>query len=83
MSTPEDFVAETCPEAHLQEVCKDLRAENVRLRALAADAYAAWDTDHDARVGKLLRAMLDAGFSKQYRPDLVPNAAHKRQTKDE
>ena len=32
MSQPEDFVAKTCPEAHLQGVCKELRAEIERLR---------------------------------------------------
>lgn len=45
-----------------------------RLRTLARDAYAAWDSDKDARVGKLLIAMLDENFSKKYRPDLTPNA---------
>ena len=52
---------------------RDIEIE--RLRTLARDAYAAWDGDKDARVGKLLHAMLDEEFSKSYRPDLVPNAA--------
>lgn len=45
--------------------------ECASLRALAKDAYEAWDNDRDAKVGKLLRAMLDANFRKQYRPDLA------------
>ena len=49
-------------------------AEIDRLRALAKDAYEAWSDDKDARVGKLLRTMLDEKFSRAYRPDLVPNA---------
>ena len=32
MNNPEDFIAETCPEALLQDVCKALRAELVTLR---------------------------------------------------
>lgn len=44
-----------------------------RLRTLASDAYEAWDSDRDSRVGKLLRAMLDGKFCATYRPDLPPN----------
>lgn len=47
-------------------------AEIQRLRKLATDAYEAWDTDQDTRVGKLLRAMVDADFCRTYRPDLLP-----------
>ena len=32
MNNPEDFIAETCPEALLQDVCKALRADLVTLR---------------------------------------------------
>ena len=32
MSNPEDFIAETCPEALLQDVCKALRADVDALR---------------------------------------------------
>lgn len=52
----------------------ELRAEHERLSTLARDAYVAWSTDRDARVGKLLRAMVDAGYCRTYRPDLMPNA---------
>lgn len=45
-----------------------------RLRTLASDAYEAWDSDRDSRVGKLLWAMLDGKFCATYRPDLPPNA---------
>ena len=51
----------------------ELQVEIERLRTLARDAYEAWDNDRDARVGKLLIAMLDEKFSKTYRPDLVAN----------
>lgn len=47
-------------------------AEIARLRQLAEDAYRAWDSDQDGRVGKLLRAMLDEDFCHSYRPDLTP-----------
>lgn len=52
-------------------------SEVQRLRSLARDAYEAWDNDRDAKVGKLLRAMLDDAFCKTYRPDLAPNASGK------
>lgn len=52
------------------EAMEAQQAEIERLRALAKDAYAAWDMDRDARVGKLLRAMLNPEFSSAYRPDL-------------
>lgn len=51
-----------------------LRAENERLSTLARDAFVAWDAGRDARVGKLLRAMVDADYCRTYRPDLMPNA---------
>jgi len=41
------------------------------LLTLAEDAHEAWDKDEDARVGKLLLAMMDATFRKTYRPDLA------------
>ncbi len=45
------------------------------MRSLARDAYDAWDHDRDAKVGKLLRAIMDDDFRAMYRPDLaVPNA---------
>jgi hypothetical protein len=44
------------------------------LRKLASDAYTKWDADDEARVGKLLRAMVDHEFRKTYRPDLTHNA---------
>ena len=50
---------------------KDARKEIDKLLTLARDAQAAWDGDNDARVGKLLRAMVDKDFCKSYRPDLV------------
>lgn len=65
---------------HLAPLARKLERENVLLRTLAKDAYEAWDNDMDARVGKLLRAMLDEKFSKTYRPDLVPNARGKPAT---
>lgn len=57
-----------------QTVGEEAAQEIERLRALARDAYDSWEHDRDAKVGKLLRAMLDAEFSAVYRPDLVPNA---------
>lgn len=56
------------------EEIETLRAESERLRTLARDAAVAWDADRDARVGKLLRAMVDVDYCRTYRPDLVPNA---------
>ena len=38
MSNPEAFIADTCPEALLQDVCKTLRAELLTLRK-DADRY--------------------------------------------
>lgn len=52
----------------------DALAEIEAMRSLARDAYDAWDHDRDARVGKLLLAMMDEKFRKTYRPDTVPNA---------
>lgn len=52
------------------EECASLIDENEQLRKLAQDAYAAWDSDQETKVGKLLRAMLDGDFRKTYRPDL-------------
>lgn len=50
-------------------------AEIEAMRSLARDAYDAWDHDRDAKVGKLLRAIMDDEFRAMYRPDLVvPNA---------
>jgi hypothetical protein len=64
----------TAEDAECEE-CARLSDENEQLRKLAQDAYAAWDSDQETKVGKLLRAMLDANFRKTYRPDLVtPNA---------
>lgn len=56
--------------------CIDDAADEIeQLRKLAQDAYSAWNSDQETKVGKLLRAMLDGGFRKTYRPDLVtPNA---------
>ena len=54
-------------------VMRDAITEIETMRSLARDAYDAWDHDRDARVGKLLRAMMDDGFRKTYRPDTVPN----------
>ena len=51
----------------------DALAEIEAMRSLARDAYDAWDHDRDARVGKLLLAMMDQKFRKTYRPDTVPN----------
>lgn len=51
-----------------------LQVENVRLLDLARNAYDCWDSDKDAKVGKLLLAMLDEKFRAQYRPDLTHNA---------
>ena len=53
--------------------CIDVAADEIeQLRKLARDAYAAWNSDQETKVGKLLRAMLDGGFRKTYRPDTVP-----------
>ena len=54
-----------------------LQVENVRLLDLARNAYECWDSDKDAKVGKLQRAMLDEKFRAQYRPDLTHNAEDK------
>lgn len=40
-------------------------------RKVASEAYAAWDSDHDMRVGKLLRAMADPAFAKVYRSEIA------------
>ena len=58
----------------LTQAYLELQVENVRLQKLAKDAHDAWDNDHDAKVGKLLYAMLSPEFCKCYRPDLTPNA---------
>ena len=50
------------------------------LLTLAEDAHAAWDKDEDARVGKLLLAMMDEVFRKTYRPDLVKVGADRTAT---
>lgn len=86
MSEPQDTNEAACGRSDSTEVlatdcfCTDgdcwageLQVEIERLRTLARDAYAAWDNDRDARVGKLLIAMIDEKFSKAYRPDLVAN----------
>ena len=52
MSNPEDFIAETCPEALLQDVCKTLRAELLTLRK-DADRYR-WLRDK-ATTGKAVQ----------------------------
>lgn len=52
------------------EDVRALRDERDQLIVLAKEAVKAWDTDQDARVGKLLMAMIDSDFRKQYRPDL-------------
>lgn len=50
---------------------EQLVRERDELLALAEDAHEAWDKDEDARVGKLLLAMMDEVFRKKYRPDLA------------
>ena len=42
-----------------------------QLRRLASDAFDAWNSDRDSRVGKLLRAMGSEEFRRLYRPDLT------------
>jgi hypothetical protein len=78
--------------ARLQDLEPDLRNDGYRdsakamldaareieaVRSLARDAYDAWDHDRDAKVGKLLRAIVDDDFRAMYRPDLAaPNASN-------
>jgi hypothetical protein len=58
------------PTPHKAEVAEPAEATSVAaLLKLAEDAYEAWDNDRDARVGKLLKAMLDPKFRATYRPD--------------
>lgn len=57
--------------AALQAENDRLQAECEALRALAADAYEAWEYDKDSRVGKLLMAMRNPEFRASYRPDLA------------
>ena len=40
------------------------------MRWLARDAFDAWNHDKDAKLGKLLRAMIDHEFRKAYRPEM-------------
>lgn len=40
-------------------------------RKVAAEAFEAWDSDNDSRLGKLLRAMSDPVFARQYRKDIA------------
>ena len=54
-----------------------LQVENVRLLELARNAYECLDSDKDAKVGKLLRAMLDEKFREHYRPDLAKVGSHR------
>ncbi len=72
------YAAVTGTESYERRLCAEalemMRAENERLHTLARDARAAWDADRDARVGKLLRAMVDTDYCRTYRPDLMPNA---------
>jgi hypothetical protein len=59
------------PDSHESILFREAADEIERLHTLARDAYESWDNDKDAKVGKLLRAMLDETFCAQYRPDLV------------
>ena len=59
------------PDSHESILFREAADEIERLHTLARDAYESWDNDKDAKVGKLLRAMLDETFCTQYRPDLV------------
>lgn len=54
-------------------VMRDAITEIESVWSIAHEAYIAWDNDMDAKVGKLLRAILDEQFRKTYRPDKVPN----------
>jgi hypothetical protein len=56
-----------------RDIARRAADEIEALRTLAREAYAAWDTDMDSKIGKLLHAMLYEGFRKTYRPDLPPN----------
>lgn len=40
------------------------------LTSIAHEAYKAWDSDQDSRVGKILRALADPSFAQQYRADI-------------
>ena len=67
----------------MQQMAQRLEAAHEEIEAmrwLARDAFDAWDRDKDAKVGKLLRAMIDHDFRKiyrpeMYRPDLAPTGA--------
>lgn len=40
-------------------------------RKVAAEAYREWDGDNDVRVGKLLKAMAEPSFARNYRADIA------------
>lgn len=62
-------------EHGFEKLQRDAISEIEAMRSLARDAYDAWDHDRDAKVGKLLRAIMDDDFRAMYRHDLaVPNA---------
>jgi len=58
--------------AMLDEIVRLRDEVNVLIR-MALETWELWDADQDARVGKMLKAMADLEFRRQYRPDLTPN----------
>lgn len=54
----------------VSDVLEIVKGERTQLMKLAKDALSAWDADQESRTGKLLMAMVDSDFRKQYRPDL-------------
>jgi hypothetical protein len=68
----QEICADTYPRWKNADESMNAAADEIeRLHTLARDAYESWDNDKDAKVGKLLRAMLNETFCAQYRPDLV------------
>lgn len=61
VSNPEDFIAETCPEAMLQEECRALRKDAERYRLLASRLLAA-DFDYTGERIQALVFEMPEGF---------------------
>jgi hypothetical protein len=69
--TMKNCTPETVGRLRSRDVAATLADEVNALLTLAEDAHEARNKDDDTRVGKLLLAMMDRGFRKTYRPDLV------------
>ena len=81
MSNPEDFIAETCPEALLQGVCKSLRAAMESFRK-DAERYRVIRQDHEGKVlpdiamygGRALDEYIDDRWAKAQAVGAMPAA---------